>query len=49
MTDYSEIARSFKMKPETQARMIKKFEICYFLAKENLPFVIYPSICALEK
>ena len=49
MTDYSEIARSFRMKPETKTRMMKKFEICYFLAKENLPFVKYPSICALEK
>ena len=49
VTDYSEIARSFKMKPETKARMMKKFEICYFLAKENFPFVKYPSICALEK
>ena len=49
MTDYSQIARSFKLKLETKEQLMKKFERCHVLAKENLPFVNYPPICALER
>ena len=45
----AECPTSEKKQQETKARMIMNFEICYFLAKENLPFVKYPPICALEK
>ena len=32
----------------TQARMRRKFDVCYIMAKENIPFSKYPSVLELE-
>ena len=32
----------------TQARMRRKFNVCYMMAKENIPFSKYPSVLELE-
>ena len=32
----------------TRHRMRKKFDVCYMMAKANVPFVKYPAIVELE-
>ena len=32
----------------TQARMRRKFDVCYTMAKESIPFAKYPALLALE-
>ena len=45
----SPIARCLlTMDPTTRARMNRKFDVCYFLAKEGLAFKKYPGILELE-
>ena len=42
-------ARSMlRIDPSTRARLSKKFDVCYLLAKEGLPFKKYPKILELE-
>ena len=49
VTVYAPIAQSLlSMDRSLQERMGKKFDICYMLAKENLPFRKYPAIHELE-
>ena len=49
VTMYAPIAQSLlSMGRSLQERMGKKFDICYMLAKENLPFRKYPVIHELE-
>ena len=49
VTAYAPIAQSLlSMDRSLRERMGKKFDICYMLAKENLPFRKYPAICELE-
>ena len=48
-TAYVPIAQSLlSIDRSLQERMGKKFDICYMLAKENLPFCKYPAIHELE-
>ena len=50
ITSYSPIARSITaMEATAMARMVKKFDICYVLAKESLAFRKYPALHALEE
>ena len=50
VTSYSPIARSITaMEATAMARMVKKFDICYVLAKESLAFRKYPALHALEE
>ena len=49
VTTYAPIAQSLlSMDKLLQERMGKKFDVCYMLAKENLPFRKYPVIHELE-
>ena len=49
VTTYPSIAQSLlSMDRLLRERMGKKFDICYMLAKENLPFRKYPAIHELE-
>ena len=49
IASFSPIARCLlKIDPTTRARMRKKFDVCYFLAKEGLAFKKYPGILELE-
>ena len=49
VTTYAPIAqRVLSMDRLLQERIGKKFDICYMLAKENLPFRKYPAIHELE-
>ena len=36
------------MDDETRERMARKFDICYMMAKESLPFTKYPALLELE-
>ena len=36
------------MDDETRERMAKKFDVCFMMAKESLPFTKYPSLLELE-
>ena len=36
------------MDKETQGRMAKKFDVCFMMAKESLPFTKYPVLLELE-
>ena len=48
-TAYAPIVQSLlSIDRSLQERMGKKFDICYMLAKENLPFRKYPAIHELE-
>ena len=49
VTSYTPIARTLLMldKPE-RARMRRKFEECYLMAKEGIAFEKFPSLCELE-
>ena len=51
ITSYSPIARSLLvyMDDTTRDRMRKKFDICYVIAKEGMPFRKYPILHALEE
>ena len=50
ITSYSTIARSLLVMDETvKARMKKKFDICFVMAKEGVAFRKYPSFHALEE
>ena len=50
ITNYAPIARSISVMDEAvQARMKKKFDICYVIAKESLAFRKYPSLHELEE
>ena len=43
------LARSMlRIDPNTRARLSKKFDVCYLLAKEGLPFKKYPKNLELE-
>lgn len=33
---------------DTEKRMAKKFDVCFVMAKESLPFTKYPSLLELE-
>ena len=49
VTAYAPIAQSLlSIDRSLRERMGKKFDICYMLAKENLPFRKYPAIHELE-
>ena len=49
ITTYAPIARSMLTLQEAeQDRMRKKFDLCYFLAKEGLAFEKFPALCDLE-
>ena len=37
------------MDRETQERMGRKFELCYVMAKESIPFAKYPALLELEE
>ena len=50
ITSYAPIARSLLVMDEAvHARMKKKFDICYVMAKESLAFRKYPALHALEE
>ena len=50
ITSYSPIARSLLVLDDaTRERMRKKFDICYLIAKEGMPFRKYPALHALEE
>ena len=50
ITSYSPIARSLLvMDDTTRDRMRKKFDICYVIAREGMPFRKYPILYALEE
>jgi len=34
---------------ETQARMRRKFKLCFVMAKESIPFAKYPALIQLEE
>ena len=36
------------MDDETQERIARKFDVCYMMAKESLPFTKYPALLELE-
>ena len=36
------------MDDETRERMVKKFDVCFMMAKESLPFTKYPALLELE-
>ena len=37
------------MDRETRARMGRKFELCFVMAKESIPFAKYPTLLQLEE
>ena len=37
------------MDRETQARMGRKFSLCFLIAKESIPFAKYPALLQLEE
>ena len=41
------IRSMLRIDPSTRARLSKKFDVCYLLAKEGLPFK-YPKVLELE-
>ena len=50
VSSYSTIAKAMStIDPATEEKTKRKFEICFVLAKENLPFSKYPAILSLEK
>ena len=53
ITSYSPIANSLlslsAMDPAVKERVKKKFDICFVLAKEHIPFLKYPTIHELEE
>ena len=50
LTSFSRIADCLlKIDPTTRARMKRKFDMCYFLAKEGLAFKKCPGILELEE
>lgn len=53
ITEYSPIAAALlhqrSMDATTQARMKRKFNIAYMIAKENLPFTKMKAVCELEE
>ena len=44
----SPIAACFSTLDETRAKIKRKFDVCYLMAKENIPFVKYPALLELE-
>ena len=36
------------MDDETRSRMAKKFDVCYTMAKESIPFTKYPALSEME-
>ena len=47
---YSPLARSLMtLNSQEKARLMKKFDICYVLAREGIAFKKYPSFHALEQ
>ena len=47
---YAPVARALLTIDDAEkARMMKKFDVCYVLAREGIAFRKYPPICALEK
>lgn len=50
VTSYSPIARSLLTMDESiRSRMMKKFDICYVMAKEGMAFKKFPALHALEE
>ena len=49
VTSYAPIARALLMLDEPErARMRRKFDVCYLMAKEGIAFEKFPSLCELE-
>ena len=49
ITSYSTIARCLStLDEQTKAKLRRKFEICYTIAKESIPFSKYPVLHLLE-
>ena len=50
VTDYSPIARALSvLDKDTKAKLVKKFQIAYMIAKENMAFKKMEPLCQLEK
>ena len=49
--EYAPIAKAFahdNLDPATKERLVKNFEIAFFLAKEKLPFTKFLPLCEME-
>jgi len=49
--EYAPVAKAFiheKLDPAVKERLVKKFEIAFFLAKEKLPFTKFIPLCEME-
>ena len=48
-SSYTPIAQAFnKLLEDERGKLCVKFDIAYFVATENLPYMKYPKICELE-
>lgn len=50
--DYAPIARAFVrdiLDPAAKERLVKKFEIAFFITKEKLPFTKFVPLCKIEE